>query len=129
KTHLHPVPTVEAKQVARLLADLDSERFATRNAATKELAKLGEAVEGDLRKVLQTKPPLELRQRVEGILKKLEGPEKLRNRRALELLEWMGSDGAEKLLAELAQGQQQAWFTRQAKASLDRLKTRKAGTP
>src|SRR5262249_37040111 len=37
KQHLQPVAAVDAKQLARLIADLDSEQFAQREAATKEL--------------------------------------------------------------------------------------------
>src|SRR5262245_38618006 len=36
---LHPIRPVDAKRVEKLIADLDSEQFAAREAAAKELAK------------------------------------------------------------------------------------------
>src|SRR5262249_20624637 len=43
KQHLRPVAPADAKQVARLLADLDSDQFAVRDKAMQELEKLGDS--------------------------------------------------------------------------------------
>src|SRR5262249_45761649 len=43
----------DSQQVARLLADLDSDTFRVRSQATKELEKLGEVVEPALRQALK----------------------------------------------------------------------------
>jgi WD40 repeat protein len=59
------------EQVKRLIADLDSERFAVRDQAAKELEKAGELVEQPLKEVLNGQPSLEVRRRVEQILGRL----------------------------------------------------------
>jgi WD40 repeat protein len=128
---LRPVAAPDAKEVARLLADLDSARFAARAAATHRLEELGELVERELRKALAGQPTLEMRRRLEALVRKLEekpGPaasiEQLRLLRALEGLEVIGTAEARHVLATLAQGTPAAWVTREAQASLERLAKR-----
>jgi hypothetical protein len=65
---------VEPQRVARLLADLDSDQFTVREQATKELEKLGEAVEPALREALNGKLSAEARRRVQQVLK-IESPD------------------------------------------------------
>jgi hypothetical protein len=60
------------QQLAALIADLDSKEFPVREKASAVLEKLGAAILPDLRKVLAGKPTLELRQRVESLVKKAE---------------------------------------------------------
>jgi WD40 repeat protein len=128
KKHLAPVQAPDAAKVARLLAELDDKRFAVRRRAAEELEKLGEPVCGALRKALAGGPTLESRRRLEELLEKINRPvpvgDSLRALRAVETLEHMGSDGASKLLAELAAGAPEARLTREAKASLRRLRAR-----
>src|SRR5262249_17533576 len=45
KEHLLPLPAVDGKHLARLIADLDNEDFARRQQVTDELEKLGELAE------------------------------------------------------------------------------------
>ncbi len=67
RSRLHPAaPPTE--RVRRLLKDLDSADFAKREAASRELAKLGERAESALREALGGKPSLELRRRIEHLL-------------------------------------------------------------
>jgi hypothetical protein len=61
------------KQVARWIADLDSETFAVRDKAGEELARLGHAVTPFLRKALEAKPSAEVRHRIEQLLEALRG--------------------------------------------------------
>ena len=69
---------------------------------------MGDAVTPPLHKALEGKPSLELRQRVEELLEKLEGPvtdpDRARQFRALQLLERIGTPEARQLLEKLAQG-------------------------
>ncbi len=53
KEHLHPVPAVSAERVHQLIADLDSDKFARREAATHELSRVGTLAESALRKALE----------------------------------------------------------------------------
>jgi RNA polymerase sigma factor (sigma-70 family) len=124
KARLHPVPTVEPKQFDSLLVDLDSDHFAVREKATAELEKLGEAAAPALGRALAGRLSAEASRRVRSLLEQLRrpvpGPERLRQFRALEVLEQVGGDEALQVLATLAQGAPNARLTREAKAALDR---------
>jgi RNA polymerase sigma factor (sigma-70 family) len=128
KGRLHPVTALDPQQIAPLLSDLDSDEFTVREKATAELEKLGESAEPGLRKALDGKPSLEMRRRLEALLQKLQksslGPELLRELRALEVLEQVGGEEVQRVLAALARGVPEAQLTREARSSLDRLKRR-----
>jgi hypothetical protein len=126
---LKPVVGADARRVARLIADLDSEQFAVRERAFKELEGLGETAFGTLRQALASKPALELRRRLEMLLEKQEerwspSPERLRTLRALEAVEAAGTPQARQLLRKLAGGATEVFLTREAKAALERLDRR-----
>ena len=109
------------------MKDLDSDRYVTRERATRELEKLGELAEPALRSALNRQPSLETRQRLESLLQKLDpirDPESLRSLRAIEVLEHIGSAEAQTLLQQLARGAPEARLTQEAKASCVRLLNR-----
>jgi hypothetical protein len=121
QSRLRPAAGVNAGRLAQLLADLDSRDFAARQKATAELEQLGEQARPALEKAVAGDVSLEVRQRVERLLKKLTGNpggDRVRELRAVELLEWAG--GASVLRA-LAQGAPEARLTREAQAALKRL--------
>jgi hypothetical protein len=62
-------------QIEEWINQLDSDRYAVRQAATEHLAKNAVVAEASLRKRLATGPCLETRRRIEQILLKLDGPE------------------------------------------------------
>jgi hypothetical protein len=130
RKHLKPAVAPDAQKLKQLLADLDSPRFTVREKAAQELAKLGDFAEPGLRRVLEAKPSLEVRQRVERLLEQQQGPvvspERLREIRAVEALEHMDSAEARRLLRELAAGAEGARLTREAKAAEARLSARSA---
>jgi WD40 repeat protein len=125
---LQPVASVEAKQLAQLLAALDSDQFEVRRKGVAELEELGELAAPALRNLLKRKPSAEVVRSVEGLLEKLDGPiisaRKLRLLRALEVLEGHGTPEARAILESLAQGAPEARVTQEAKASLERLAAR-----
>ncbi|HZT82619.1 MAG TPA: hypothetical protein VFA26_20485, partial [Gemmataceae bacterium] len=125
---LRPVAPLSRERLARLVRDLDDDDFEVRERATDELAQLGGAAEGALRRALEGKPSAELKQRVELLLGKLQtastSPRRLLESRALELLERLRAPEAKELLKELAAGDADAWLTREAKAALGRLERR-----
>ncbi|HZT82671.1 MAG TPA: hypothetical protein VFA26_20750 [Gemmataceae bacterium] len=131
KDHLKPAQAPEAKQVARLIADLDANDFKAREAASRELARLGGAVEADLRKALAGDPSAEAKKRLEGLLKPLAAgfetdPAELRQLRGIQVLEQLGTPEAKKLLQALARGAPGARRTRDAQLALDRLHRRQS---
>jgi hypothetical protein len=121
---LRPAEPADARRVARLLEDLDDDRFPVRQKARRGLEGLGEEAEPLLRKALTGGPSPEVRRRVGELLDKLRpdvSPERLGALRALEALEHWGTPEAHEVLRKLAQGAPEARLTLEAKASLQRL--------
>ncbi len=125
KDRLKPAEAVDATLLARLLAGLDANDFAQREAASAELAKLGESAETEMRRALKDGPPPEAKRRLEALLAKLDRsqlpPETLRELRTIEVLEHLDTPEARQVLEALAKGASDARLTRQAQAALTRL--------
>jgi hypothetical protein len=125
---LRPVASDDkAEHIRRLIADLDHEKFATRETACRELAQFGAEAEPALMKALASMPSPEVRGRIDTLLKRIAGPEKkptaaqVQVRRALVALERIGSPRSRKLLEGLASGATDVWQTTAAQQALDRL--------
>jgi hypothetical protein len=116
---------LDPKRFAALVADLDNESFAVRQRATEELEKDIGLAEPGLRKLLESQPGLEVRQRVEKILERASAgppsPDRLRAQRTLTVLEQIGSPEARQHLEQLSRGAAEAWLTRAARSTLERL--------
>jgi RNA polymerase sigma factor (sigma-70 family) len=126
REHLPPAAALDPaqrKQVEHWLTDLDSDEPSVRDRASRELEKRGLAVESMLRKVLEGRPTLEQRKRIERLLEHLER-ERVTLGRVLELLERAAAPESRQLLEALAGGDEGAWLTREAKASLERVARR-----
>jgi hypothetical protein len=127
KVRLQPAPAATPCRMARLLADLDSDRFEERQKATRELERLAEGAEPILRKVMDGQPSPESGRRIQGILGRLRterlrpSPDKRRAVRAVEVLEQIGNQEARQILADLARGASAAQLTIEAKTALERL--------
>ncbi|HWG45640.1 MAG TPA: sigma-70 family RNA polymerase sigma factor [Gemmataceae bacterium] len=122
--HLKPVARIDTKRIEEFLRDLDSPVFADRERATTNLEQLGEQAVPGLKQFFANKPSLEARRRVEQILEKAlsQNPQRLRQNRALEALEWMGGDSARRLIEALAKGAPNVRLTRDARAALGRMR-------
>jgi WD40 repeat protein len=125
RQHLRPAPTNAREPVARLVARLDHDRFPIRERATHELEQRGAWAEPALRRALQGTLSAEARSRMERVLSQLDqrGPDSasLREIRAVEVLEHLGSQDSRALLETLAQGDPDARLTIEVKESLARL--------
>jgi WD40 repeat protein len=126
KDHLQPVRLTPG-HVPKLIEDLGSSNYKTRERALAELAKLAEAIEPTLRAALVKKPEsLEAHLRLKGLLEKVPqdppSPGKLRQLRAVELLEQMDTPASRQILEALALGAPEAWLTHEARQALERLK-------
>jgi WD40 repeat protein len=130
REHLQPVSIapVDVKRLAQLLSKLDSDDFAVREQATKEIEKLGEQALPAFDKVLRGNPSAEVRARIGTLIERI-GPERWRPLRAVEALEHIGSPEAQEVLKTLATGAPEARLTQEAKASLDRLAKRTGHGP
>jgi WD40 repeat protein len=123
------VKELSEAEVAALIADLDADTFAQRERAAKALAKAGKQVEGALKAALASKPGLEKHRRLEELLKRLAGgrraPERVGPRRALEVLERLGTPSAQRLLQKLSKARPRTWLSEEAADSLRRLRARR----
>jgi WD40 repeat protein len=146
RSRLRPVAHAEDDQVAQLIAALDSEKFAERERATRELETLEDAAAAELRQTLTRKPSLEVRRRVEALLERLNKPltgerlqsmlerlnkpltgEQLQSLRAIEVLEHIGTPQAREVLKTLSEGAPEARTTEEARRTLRRLDQEAAG--
>jgi WD40 repeat protein len=127
RDRLRPAEMPPAEKIKQLISDLDSEEFAKRSAANKELAEFEELAEPPMREALKEDISAEKRKRLENLLDItliVRTPEKLRQLRALEVLEQIGTPEARQFLAKLSKGIPEARLTRDAKAALQRLERR-----
>jgi hypothetical protein len=126
KARLTPPATIDTRQAAKVVEELDSDDFESRNRAMKAAEKLGLVAEPALRKALGHRPSLEPRRRVEALIASwLRSPEWLRFRRSVAVLEYTGSDAATEILKSLASGARDARPTREAAAALERIRARR----
>ena len=94
--------------------------------ASKELERLGVAAEGELRKVLASHPPLELRRRVTSLLERLDQNESVRPARLTFVLEQTATPEARRVLDMLAKQAPNSKVAQESRASLERLALRDA---
>jgi hypothetical protein len=120
----------DEQRIARLIADLDDDKFATREKATAELEKLGLRAEPALRRALEGEASAEAHSRVKRLLERLgtlgeppPAPELIRLR-VVEALEANGTREARQALAELSEHATEEQLRQEAKASLERLSRR-----
>jgi hypothetical protein len=135
RERLRPSPPVSAERLRRLIADLDSADFRTRQDASAELERLGVRTEAALREALDHPPSLEARRRLEALLQEARrrrfafSAEEVGQRRAVAVLGHIGSQDARRLLQRLAEGDPAARQTEAARAALRRLEGRPHASP
>ena len=130
-TQLKPVAPEDAGKVQQWIADLDSDKFAVRQVAAKELEKVGDQVKPPIQKALKGDLSLEAHRRLEAVLNALADvpdPETLRAIRAIMVLERIGSPEAQVCIGNVGWRRAGARETEEAKAALARLGKRPAGT-
>src|SRR5262249_37770223 len=119
------------KRLARLIDDLDSDTFATREEATKALTPLASIAEPVLREALDKSTSPESRRRIGELLAKVElipTGDRLRHLRSIEVLERIATPEARQELRRLGEGGAEAELTREAKAALSRLDAARGGS-
>lgn len=125
KERLRPAQKIDAAKVQQWLADLGSEQFAVRDAATRGLSALGEDIEPALQKALAEQRPLESHRRIERLLAAIKTsslPDQNRMLRVIWALEIAATPAARKLLNDFAEGPPEARLTREANAAIERLR-------
>jgi hypothetical protein len=131
RQQLPAVPKVDSAHLERLISQLNADEFASREEATSELIKLGEAAAPALQCALEADPGLELKRRAQKILQQLESKRSLESKapsasflrmlRAIEVLERAGTPEATEVLRDIAEGEPAARLTKEAQAALKRL--------
>jgi WD40 repeat protein len=125
-------PVREEQDVARI-ADLGAEDPAKRGKAFKELAERGPAAGPALRQALDDQKDPDVRLRISLLQGRLEKPdpaeEKLRAKRAVRVLEHVGTKKSRELLEFIAKGAADSPWTIEAKVSLDRPDAKDAPKP
>ena len=122
------MPEINVVRVRELIADLGSDAYLVRQAASTELGKLGDKVTGPLRQALGDNPSLELRKRLESLLKaagELRPGVNVRRVRAIQVLEDIGTNGALEVLQTLADAAPATPESQDAKMSLERARMRR----
>ena len=113
-------PVVGAAAIDALITELGDRDFATREAASKALLQIP-AAETKLAAVFDASDSVEVRNRAELVLNHLRRSTGLSGDRAMEVLTWIGTVEAKKLLADLAKGPDER-LRRDATKTLQRLK-------
>jgi WD40 repeat protein len=124
--HLKPAAPVDPKLIEQLVADLDHDTYKVRQKASSDLLKVGERAVPYIDKALAAKPGLETKTRLEKVRSQLTTVvlvgDRLREYRAIEVLERIGTPEAQKVLQTLADGAPGALSTEASRAALERLK-------
>ena len=105
--HLRPAVAPDPARVANLVQRLDQDRFAAREQAAADLAGLGDAAVSLLKAARDRATSEEARTRLDAILARLRdarSPHRLRERRAVEVLERVRTGDARAVLDDLAGG-------------------------
>ncbi len=125
-SRMRPLPAADKPSCRARLAELDNDDFAVRERAMTELAALERTAAPLLQEALDGKLSPEVKYRVEKRRADVEiptaSPERLRDLRALEVLERLASPQAAEVLESMAGGAAEARVTQEAKAALARLR-------
>ncbi len=132
--HLEPIadPGQAEREIQRLIKDLDSDDFSTRQGASEALRALGPRTVPALEAELKRELSLDATRRIQRLLKQLENKterytgESLRRIRGIEVLEGIGSAQAQELLKQLANGPASSPETLDARFALNRIQNRNA---
>lgn len=128
KQRLPQLTDADYRRIQRLLVDLDSDQYTVRAAADEELRKWGVAALPLLSRVLDKKPSLEVRRRVESIVEDIRtsqakslAAERIRYGRAVEVLEHSGTAGTKELLRLLSERAADPYLRQEAQEASQRL--------
>jgi hypothetical protein len=117
----------EAKRMQALIRALGSEHFSVRVAAARDLERHGDLARPAVKEALVSERDPERRRALETLLARLDDdlrPERLRERRAVEVLEKLATPAARAWLESVAIGPADTTLTREAAAAVARMRTR-----
>jgi hypothetical protein len=118
--HLPRADEATLARVRKLVGDLDDDRFHVREAATRDLARVGR-VASDVLRLAARSDSAEVRRRAELVLGHLDAPSPLR---VVRVLERAGTADARGVLTRLAAGEYGAEYVEDATTALPTLRIR-----
>jgi WD40 repeat protein len=124
KKYLQAKSAVSAAEIQKFIDDLDSPKFAIRTKASQELAKLGSQPFPLLAAAMKKPLSLEQYQRMEKLFDAgplIRHPKILQRLRAIQALEFIGSNDAKQILQALAKGHSTQPETAAGEKALQRL--------
>jgi hypothetical protein len=128
RTRLPSTPAVPAARINAWVADLDANQSSVREMAQRQLQDHFDQAEGPLREDLAKTTSAEVRNRINHILDAnlvaIPGPDLLRDLRANEVLEQIGTPEARDLLRRLSASEVPTRSSRDAAESLKRLEAK-----
>lgn len=124
-----PADGANAKAIRQWIGELNHQRFAVREAASKQLAARLQEAAPLLREALRGYPPAEVRRRAEQLLASIPGgfSEREQHQRAVRVLEYVDTPQARECLKELTGARGQPELAEAARAALKRLSAAAAG--
>jgi WD40 repeat protein len=124
---LPPIRATSRNEIAKQIETLSSDSFEKREQATRELAAFFEGAQAELESAQKRDLPAEAKRRIQALLQSLDNPnlsgDRLRQWRAVAVLERVASPESKKLLQELAAGLPEARLTLAAKDALARMRS------
>jgi WD40 repeat protein len=127
KTHLKPIESLSDEKVNQLICKLDHANFAVRKKAFQELDENSEFVEERLQKELKATPSFEVQNAITRLLENLKKSRSypngnaLRQIRAVQALEYIGTEEAKSYLGSLSKGAPKAMLTQEAQEAFERM--------
>lgn len=119
----------DPKRVPQLIAELDNDDFKTRQRASQELERLGQAAEGPLKEAMKKNPSADKRKWLEDLLAKIQpttaAAHELRLLRIIDVLEHIPTTESRELLQTIGDGGYGPAFAAPAKEALDRAAKKK----
>jgi hypothetical protein len=117
-------PPVVLEGIPRLIGDLDSPEFQTRDRASRELGRIGHVARPPLERALAKDPSVEAKRRLQDLLDRLRGTAaayELRQMRIIDVLEHINTAAARDLLKQMADGRYDPAYADEAKEALRRM--------
>ena len=111
------------KEAPRLIEELESPEFKTRERATRVLDQLSHAARPFLERAMAKDPPAETKKRIGDLLDKLRdtaGGYELRQMQIIDVLEHVNTPSARELLQQIADGKYDPAYADEAKRALRR---------
>ena len=127
RERLKPATPEQGKRIRGWITELDDDNFSTRQRAQDLILREGLNARTFLREAKAGRLSAESAQRIAKLLAAPEidafPSERLRELRAIQALEWIGTPQAREILKDLAQGDPAAFSAREATAALVREKS------